>query len=79
MSAFTQHLAVTGSEYAGDFGEWLELATARRAPAQLQPGRSRAARDAANALCLGSRAVIGQGVEPCRAIMASPRAEAPRH
>ena len=33
MSAFARHLSATGSEYAGDFGEWLELATARRGPA----------------------------------------------
>jgi hypothetical protein len=33
MSAFARHLAGTGSDYAGDFGEWLELATARRGPA----------------------------------------------
>ena len=32
MSAFARHLSATGSEYAGDFGEWLELSTARRWP-----------------------------------------------
>lgn len=30
MSAFAQHLSATGSEYAGDFGEWLALAKGRR-------------------------------------------------
>jgi hypothetical protein len=32
MSAFARHLSATGSEYAADFGEWLELSTARRWP-----------------------------------------------